>query len=205
VLVKHLDHQKFTLLIVLWFVGTIAVPFIHTFTEFDYNPLMFVFTDWAGYYLLGVYLVSIKPRRLTPYLMLFLGLLAAIVGDWYVTGVYGAGKTGYFHGYLSFNMILASAALFILLVNIPKAQIEKGKGNNAALRLMHWIGKNTLPFYLLHIIVLEVLQIGLLGFRYPYTGIVLIDAIGLFLSAFTLSAAIIYVVKKIPLACKLIG
>jgi len=203
VLTKHIDRKKFTILITLWFIGAVIAPLIHTFTLFDYNPVMFVFSDWAGYFLLGTFLIQSKIRRAVVYPVLIFGFLVAVLGAWVVTLAVGETATGFFHGYLSFNMILASAALFLILVNIPRERIENGNG--AVNRLMHWIGQNTLPFYLLHIIVLETIQIGLLGWRYPYTGIVLVDAMGLFLMAFAFSATIIYLLKKIPYVCKLIG
>jgi surface polysaccharide O-acyltransferase-like enzyme len=205
VLVKHIDRNKFLLLIILWFVGTTITPLIHTFTRFSYNPLMFVFTDWAGYYLLGMYLVGSKMSRKIVYPLIAGGLLVAIIGDWLITATMGQQLTGFFHGYLSFNMILASAALFLILVSIPKTKIESSNSNSVLNRVMHWIGQNTLPFYLLHIIVLETIQIGLLGFRFPYTGIVLVDAPALFVIAFTLSAVIIFCLKKIPFVNKLVG
>lgn len=203
VLVKHIDRKKFTLLLILWFVGTTIVPIIHTFTSFTYNPTMFVFMDWAGYYLLGTYLLTTKLRRTIAYPVLILGLLTAIAGDWYLTAALGEESTGFFHGYLSFNMIIAAAALFLILINIPKDRVESS--NKTVNRLMHWIGQNTLPFYLMHIVVLEALQLGLLGFHYPYTGIVLIDAITLFFTAFTLSAVLIYLLKKIPYVGRFLG
>jgi len=203
VLVKHIDRKKFSLLVALWFVGTAAVPIIHTFTSFSYNPTIFIFTDWAGYYLLGFYLLNTKVKPSISYLILIFGALVAVGGDWYLTATLGENSTLYFHGYLSFNMILASAALFIILVNIPKTRIENG--NKTAIRMMGWVGKNTLPIYLLHIIVLETLQLGLLGFLFPYSGLVLVDAIALFLATFTISALLIYSLKKVPYLNKLVG
>jgi surface polysaccharide O-acyltransferase-like enzyme len=202
VLVKHLNRAKFKVLLVLWFMGTVTVPLIHTFTSFDYHPV-FVFMDWGGYFLLGTYLVNSEMRRSVVYPVLAFGFSVAVLGAWIVTSTVGEAETGFFHGYLSFNMILASAALFLTLVNIPRERIEKGNG--APERFMHWIGQNTLPFYLLHIIVLEVVQLGLLGWRFPYTGIVLIDAPVLAAVGFALSAVIIYVIKKVPYLCKLVG
>jgi len=164
---------------------------------------MFVFSDWAGYFLLGAFLIQSKIHRTVVYPVLAFGFFVAVLGSWIVTLTVGETVTGFFHGYLSFNMILASAALFLILVNIPRERVENS--NPTANRLMHWIGQNTLVFYLLHIIVLETIQIGLLGWRYPYTGIVLVDTVGLFLMAFAFSAIIIYLLKKIPYVCKLIG
>jgi len=203
VLVKHIDRKIFSLLIALWFIGTVSVPIIHTFTSFNYNPALFIFSDWAGYYLLGFYLLNTKIKPSLTYPVLILGALVAVGGDWYLTATLGENSTLYFHGYLSFNMILASAALFLILVNIPKTRIEDS--NKIAIRVMRWVGKNTLPIYLLHIIVLETLQLGLLGFLFPYSGLVLVDAIALFIATFAISALLIYSLKKVPYLSKLVG
>ncbi len=202
-LVKHIDRKKFKLLLAIWFMGTISVPLVHTFTNFDYNPVMFVITDWVGFFLLGIYLTNTKIHSAIAYLGLILGLLVAIVGDWFLTAAMGEQYTGYFHGYLSFNMIIASAALFLILIRIPKRKIDTS--NIAINRLIKWIDQNTLPIYLVHIIVLESLHLGLLGFSFPYTYNLLVDVPLITLVTFVLSAAIVYPLKKIPYVTKLIG
>ena len=202
-LVIHLERKKFTFLMIIWFVGTISVPLIHTFTAFSYNPLTFVFTDWVGYYLLGIYLQNTKVRSSIIYLAASLGLLVAVLGSWFITTLYGEQYTGFFHGYLSFNMIIASAALFLILIGIPRTKVETGNGTFN--RLLHWIGQNTLPIYLVHIIVLESLHLGLLGFFLPYTHDLLIDVPVVAFVTFVLSSTIIYVLKKIPHVSKLMG
>jgi surface polysaccharide O-acyltransferase-like enzyme len=203
ILVKHIDRNKFTLLIAIWFVGTISVPIIRTFTSLSFDPFMFVITDWVGFFLLGIYLVNTKIHSAVAYVGLAFGLLVAIFGEWFLTASMGEQATGYFHGYLSFNMIIASAALFIILISIPKSRIENG--NATVNRLIRWIEQNTLPLYLVHVIVLETLHLGLLGFRFPYTNNLLIDVPLIALVTFVLSAVIIYPLKKIPYVAKLIG
>lgn len=203
ILVKHIDRKKFTLLLSLWFVGTVLTPIIHTFTTLSFNPLMFVFMDWVGYFLLGTYLAKTKIRSGLLYAALIFGLLTAIIGDWLVTATLGHTYTGYFHGYLSFNMIIASAALFALLIAIPpsRAQTRLGSVN----RVMHWIGQNTLGIYLLHMIVLETLAIGLLGFTIPYIDNPIIRIPTIAGIVFVITAAIIYPLSKIPYLKRLIG
>ncbi len=203
ILVKHMDRKKFTFLLVIWFAGTVVVPLIHTFTAFDYNPEMFVFTGWVGYFLLGIYLLNTKMRRSIVYLAMALGLLVAIVGDWLLTATAGEQATGFFHGYLSFNMIIASAALFLILVGIPRTRVESGHG--VVNRVIHWVGQNTLPIYLAHIIVLESLQLGFFGFAWPYTNNLLVDVPFIAFVTFVLTAAIVYLLKKIPYITRLIG
>jgi len=202
-LVKHIDRKKFKLLLAIWFVGTTLVPLVHTFTNFNYNPVMFVITDWVGFFLLGIYLTETKIHSTIAYLGLIFGLLVAIVGDWFLTASMGEQFTGYFHGYLSFNMIIASAALFLILIRIPRSRIASG--NVTINRLIQWIEHNTLPIYLVHVIVLESLQLGLLGFSFPYTYNLLVDVPLLALVTFVLTVAIVYPLKKIPFVMKLIG
>jgi len=202
-LVKHIDRKKFRFLLAIWFVGTISVSLVHTFTNFTYNPLMFVITDWVGFFLLGIYLTKTKIHSTITYLGLIFGLLVAIIGDWFLTASMGEQYTGYFHGYLSFNMIIASASLFLILIRIPHSRIYRG--NIKINRLIKWIEHNTLPIYLVHIIVLESLHLGLLGFSFPYTNNLLVDVPLITLVTFTLTAAIVYPLKKIPYVMKLIG
>jgi surface polysaccharide O-acyltransferase-like enzyme len=120
-----------------------------------------------------------------------------------MTAFYGEQQTGFFHGYLSFNMIIASAALFLILISIPRTRVESGNGSFS--RLLHWIGQNTLPIYLVHVIVLESLHLGLLGFYLPYTHNLLIDVPVVATITFVLSSTIIYLLKKIPYVSKLMG
>ena len=200
---KHIDRRKFKFLLTVWFVVTISVSLVHTFTDFNYNPLMFVITDWVGFFLLGIYLTKTKIHSFLAYLGLFFGLLVAIMGDWFLTASMGEQYTGYFHGYLSFNMIIASACLFLILIRIPHSKIDIGRV--IINRLIHWIEQNTLPIYLAHIIVLESLHSGFLGFSIPYTNNLLVDVPLITLVTFVLTVAIVYPLKKIPILTKLIG
>jgi surface polysaccharide O-acyltransferase-like enzyme len=202
VLVAHIDSKKFTLLLFLWFAGTVITPIIHTFTDFAFNPLSFVVLDWLGYFLLGVYLLNAKVRSTFAYLGLFGGVAVAVAGAWLLTATMGEAYTGFFHADLGFNMIIASASLFILLTRFPQVKIENHVNLN---NTIHWIGQNTLPIYLIHIMVLETLQLGLLGFQFPYTQNFLLDAFFLTGVTFAVSVAIIYPLKKMPYLSKLIG
>ncbi len=114
ILVKNLNYRMLTYLLVIWFAGTVAVPLIHTFTDFNYNPVMVIIVGWVGYFILGIYLIKAKTRPYKLYILFLFGLLVAILGDWLVTASFGEDYTGFFHGYLSFNMIISSVALFTL-------------------------------------------------------------------------------------------
>ncbi|MCW3995395.1 MAG: acyltransferase family protein [Candidatus Bathyarchaeota archaeon] len=203
VLVKHLNRGLFAYLIALWFVGTVSTTYIHVFTEFEFNPVMFVFFDWIGYYLLGIFLLSISIRRQTAYLAAAFGFLGAIVGDWLLTATAGEHYTGYFHSYMSATVIVGAAGLFFLLVSLPSTCIE---GNFKVSRVIHWIGQNTLPIYLIHIIVMVSLTNQVFGvYLNSLTYMPLVDVPVFTFLVFSVSAIVVYALKKIPYVKKLIG
>lgn len=203
VLVKHLNRKLFSYLLILWFAGTVITPFIHTFTDFSFNPVMFVFFDWVGYFLLGIYLLNAKIRHSIAYAVAVLGLLGAILGDWAVTAIAGEQYTGYFHNYMSYNIILGSAAIFFILISVQPSRITSHTKLN---RAIHWVSQNTLPIYLIHMIVLETLSLGIIGYTFnaltlnPIVDVPIFTAI-----VFAVSAALVYALKKIPYVTKLIG
>jgi surface polysaccharide O-acyltransferase-like enzyme len=203
ILVKNLSRRMFTYLLAVWFAGTVFVPIVHTFTNFNYNPVMVVIEGWVGYYLLGIYLLNAKASKWKLGVILFFGVVAAVIGDWLVTASFGESYTGFFHGYLSFNMILASAALFTLFVFTPKARVESRYG--VVNRFVGWVGQNTLPIYLIHMMVLETISLGLLGVTPIYSGNPLLDVPMLTALTFGLSVLIVYPLKKLAFVAKFIG
>ncbi len=204
VLVKHLDHERFKYLLILWFVGTVSIPLINTFGSFNFNPVIFVFTGWIGVYLLGVYLQKVKVRTWILVLGAALGLSGAVVGAYVTAAFVGERVITFFHESLSFNMIIASVSVFLLLIAIPPSRIQSryGKVN----RLICWISQNTLPIYLFHLMVLESLELGFLGLTLnqatlpPIVEVPLVTMLTLLLSCL-----IIYPLNKIPLVKRLIG
>ncbi len=205
IIVKHLDRQKFTLFLAVWFIGTVFEPFMKIFLpNVGFNPVMFVFTGWAGTFLLGVYLLNRRVSSWKLCLCVIAGLLIAVIGDGVAPLFAGAQATGFFHEYLSFSIILASAGVFLLLAAVPKSKVEND--NSTISRFVNWVGKNTLGIYLVHIMVLETLEAGYLGLTVnmstvsPIIEIPLITAI-----TFVLTVAIVYALKKVPYVHKVLG
>jgi len=205
ILVKYLNQPKFTYFIAVWFVGTVIVPFMAFFLpNVGYNPVMFVFTGWTGCYVLGMYLLKNNNTKRTLWVCLFAGLTVAIIGDaiapYYVVGE----ATGFFHEYLSFNIILASAALFLLLAAVPACRIQNS--HSILSRLVCWLGKNTLGIYIVHVMVLETLQNGYLGVQLnmatlsPTVEVPLLTA-----AVLALTSIIVYGVNKVPYVNRIFG
>ena len=101
-------------------------------------------------------------------------------------------------------MIVASAALFLLLLAVPTQSLQtKHPRTNRIIKL---ISANTLPIFLFHVIVLETLQNGYLGFTLSVTSMNPLIAIPL-ITGLTLliCLAVIVPLKKIPYVKKIIG
>ena len=126
------------------------------------------------------------------------------MGTYLLVGTLGEQYTQFFHDASSFNVIITSIALFLILstLSLPKSAIQISGTN----RIFQLISKNTLPIYLFHVIVLETLQRGFLGFKIslntmsPIIEIPLITAVTLFICL-----AVIVPLKKIPYVKRIIG
>jgi surface polysaccharide O-acyltransferase-like enzyme len=204
VLVKYLDWQRFKYLVALWFVGTVTVPLINVLGGFSFNPVVFVFTGWMGYYLLGVFLQKIHLQKRILAFAATLGIVGAVLCAYLATAFIGEVVTPFFHESLSFNLIIASVAVYLLLISVPRGRIESRSGKLKA--ALHWFGQNTLPIYLMHYLILESLMFGFFGFALNAT--VLNPVIEIPLLAIVtlgLTAILVYVLKKIPIVKRLIG
>lgn len=203
IIVKYLDRVKFKFLLVVWAVGTVAVPFIDEWGIFSYNPVMFVFVDWAGYFLLGIFLLKSQIQRKLLYLCFALGLAWTVLADAFLPAITGGKFMGFFHEPLNLSLVIASAALFLLLASVPKIKMESHSNLS---RLLHWISKNTLAIYLLHIMVLETFVNGYLGFSLNMqTFSPILEIPVLTLATFAVTALIVYPLSKIPYLNRLIG
>jgi surface polysaccharide O-acyltransferase-like enzyme len=70
----------------------------------------------------------------------------------------------FFQEYLSPTMIFTTIVLFLLL-NTVKPPLNKDNVDHSKVhKLLNLISVNTLPIFFLHVIVLETIQLGYLGF-----------------------------------------
>jgi surface polysaccharide O-acyltransferase-like enzyme len=204
VFVKYLDWKRFKYLVALWFVGTVLVPLIIVFGPSGFNPVMFVFTGWIGVFLLGVFLQKVKVQSWILMLAAGLGLAGAVVGAYVSTALVGERVTLFFHESLSFNMIIASVAVYLLLISIPPSRVESSHAKVNG--VLHWIGQNTLPIYLFHYMILESLMFGFFGFTLNAAVLNPVIEIPLLATVtFVLTALIVYPLKKIPYVKRLVG
>jgi surface polysaccharide O-acyltransferase-like enzyme len=205
VFVAHANRSLLRYLLILWFIAASLLPLLHLITGFEADNNLFLFSGWMGYFILGMYLMGTQTKTKTLKRLFAAGILLTILGLWLMAYPFHSLEQYYFFAFtLSANVILSSIALFSLLVKHPQNWPRNNHPRSS--RLIHAISANTLPIFFLHIIVLETLNKGLLGFRIslmdisPIIEIPIATVVTLFICL-----GLILLIKKIPVLHKLIG
>ena len=204
VVIAYSNWKTLKYFILLLLAGTTVMYTFFLLEPFKLNANVFLLTGWVGYFLMGICLVKVQLRRSILYLIVVLGYMWTVLGTYLLVGTMGERFSHYFYDSFSFNVIIVSVALFLLLSSISPRKFENRfpRGNS----LICLISQNTLPIYLLHMIVLEILYKGYLGFKIsvttinPFLGIPLITVITLFVCL-----AVIIPLKKVPYLRRFIG
>ena len=165
---------------------------------------VFILTGIIGYFVFGAYVARLRVRPLLLYLGLIASSIFTIFGTYFVIRILGEAYSQFFLTAISFNVIIASITLFLILATVQNRTIEtKIPRGNIVLRV---ISENTLPIYLFHIIVLETLQRGIFGFKLSVTTINPIIEIPLVtVVTLLICLAIIVPLKKLPYVKRIIG
>ena len=205
IFVAHANRSLLRYLLILWFIAASLLPLFHLITSFEVDKNLFLLSGWIGYFILGLYLMGTMPKTKTLKRLFAAGVILTILGSWLMAYPFHSLDQYYFFAFtLSANVILSSVALFSLLIKHPPNW--PGNSHPRFSRLIHAISANTLPIFFLHIIVLEALNKGLLGFRIslmdisPIVEIPIVAVVALFICL-----GLILVMKKIPVLNKLIG
>jgi fucose 4-O-acetylase-like acetyltransferase len=179
------------------------IPLLGIFDDHILTNMVFFRLEWIGYYVLGYYLLKVKIRPLYLYLSILFGMAYTLVGTYIVQFTIGGEYTYFFLEPLTANIMLIVVPIFLLLQNslAPKMQNISPQFKT----IIHKIGQNTLPIYILHPIVLETFQNGYLGFRISVNTLTPAWEIP-FLAILTLFVCltISLILKKIPIIQKLL-
>ena len=233
VIVAHADRNLIKYLLVIWFLGASVLPLFTLVTSLHLDSNVFVLSGYFGYFFLGVYLLSITVRRSIIAILFAVAIALTALGTYIIAWTIGGGTMFFFQEYLSPTLILAAVSMFLLLSTFKEPQCaslvtqassltqtaipalvtqqttltEKPSHHKSLSRkLMHAISVNTLPLYLFHVMVLETIQYGYLGFA--FNGNVMnsiIEVPVMTVIVLFVSLGIILVMKKVPILNKLIG
>jgi surface polysaccharide O-acyltransferase-like enzyme len=209
ILVAYSDWRLIKYFLIIWFVGTGIVSLLTLNASISpqavwFGDNVFILTGIIGYFVFGAYVTRLRVRPLLLYLGLIASSIFTIFGTYFVIRILGEAYSQFFLTAISFNVIIASITLFLILATVQNRTIEKKiPRGNIVLRV---ISENTLPIYLFHIIVLETLQRGIFGFKLSVTTINPVVEIPLVtVVTLLICLAIIVPLKKLPYVKRIIG
>jgi surface polysaccharide O-acyltransferase-like enzyme len=191
-------------LIALWFASVAVLPLVQLGFGYMLDAGVFVLGGFIGYFVMGNYLQKITLRNALLYGVLAASFVCTVFGTWLMTyPLSGLQQSNYFLGYLTVNVIVGSVALYLLLIKVKPTW----PGINHPLRpLVHAISNNTLPIFLFHVIILEIFERGLLGFKISYTTLSPIIEIPLLaVLTFLITLGLVLLMRRVPVLKKLIG
>jgi len=203
VLIAHANRNLIKYSLILWFIATGIIPLIGLFHSNILENRVFLHLEWVGYFVLGYYLLKTKIRPIFLYVGFFGGLIYTLIGTYLIQLTLGGVNSWFFVEPISANMIVISIAMFLMLRNVSATKIQNKFPKFS--KLLRLISQNTLPIYLMHIIILETFQNGFLGIRISVNTLPPIWEIP-FLAVITMfiCLGIALVLKKIPILQKIV-
>lgn len=205
VVIAYAKQPILRYLILLWFIGVAVLPIIELAVGLTLNTAVFLIGGFVGYFVLGIYLQKINVRSSILYILLILAFVSTVFGIWLMNYPLNAlGQNYFFFGYLTVNVVVGSVALFLILSKFNPDW--PGSNHTRLKRVIKLISRNTLPIFLLHVIILESFERGFFGVKLSYTTLNPIIEIPL-IAVLTLfiTLGLILLMRKVPVLKKLIG
>lgn len=206
--IAHADEVILKYFVTIWVIGVAIIPFFGLFTIFTLNSNVFALTGYVGFFVLGSYLSTVQIRRRTLGFFIVLGIALTAFGTYALAATVGGTEMYFFQQYFSPTVILVSVMMFLLLFTFkpPAPALENDSKPSNGNRLIKLISQNTLGIFFIHVMIIESIENGYLGFainRDTFNPIIeapLLTVIVLFASL-----AIILLLKKVPYMKKIIG
>ena len=164
IFLAHAEDNLVKYLVVLWLLGAAFIPVAGILTTYQLNNEVLTITGYVGYFVLGTYLLTVQVRRQTLSLFMILGVALTAIGTYIIAGTVGGGEMYFFQQYLSPTIILAAVMVFLLLITVKPAPVQKETKPSKVNKFVKLISVNSLPIFLFHVMVLETIQRGYLGF-----------------------------------------
>ncbi len=151
------DPRLLWYLIGLWLVFQPILTMAGTWWNFHINISAPLATGFVCYFILGYLLgeMRLSPARITIAAFLWAAGAAATVAGTFYSSLGATQYNGFFYDFLSLNVILASAAAFVLLRWLAQARFFDSPRVHAITRSL---AAATFGIYLIHILVIEILK-----------------------------------------------
>lgn len=199
--VQNASRTNLRYFLLVWFVGVTVLPVITHFTQFSIRIDLAVTTAYVGYFVLGYYLrdFSLSRRQLLPCLLIVVATMVMTeLGTYWLMINQGGKFNAILLNNLGFNMVIISVGLFLFLKSVPyDALFARLPLLGRAVALL---ASCSLGVYFVHVLIMELLASGQLGFKLNW--LTFGPLIGIPLDAFVvlvLSIAVVWCMQRLPI------
>jgi len=201
------DCQYFILTsFILAILYSIFIHFLWKLRLIEFLNAVTLFIPFIGYFLMGSYIRhnEITWRTAGSSLLFSMALLITVLGGFILEKNFGRNSMGlYLYNYLSPTVIMMSVLWYLILQRIGPVFSNYLSQNGWMEKMCYQFSRASLGIYILHPLILEVLdkRCGLSAFSFtPWLGILIITLI-----TTVLSFAIVLLVRRIPYLRYLFG
>jgi surface polysaccharide O-acyltransferase-like enzyme len=188
----------------LWLLFQSAMNFAKYFTDFKISISVPLTNGFVGFFVLGYLLGPWRLSRFTAILTAAAWILATLVtifGTYFLTRASGKFEN-YFYGFMTPNVIVASATGFLLLKWISETWDFASPKTHHFIRLL---AAASFGIYLVHVLVIEVLQTWIPGYHLdtfignPLWSIPLVTIV-----VFASSFLFVWLLQKVPVLSRIV-
>jgi surface polysaccharide O-acyltransferase-like enzyme len=153
----------------LWIVSSVIRPAIESRLRIPLGYYLEPAYGYVGYFVLGATLSIYLTRKLKTrwlalcIISLLVSYIFTLVGTYLLTASNEGRLDEYFYSHFSPNVIIMSIASFVLIRELGIRLGQKFEESNASLRLITFAGTASFGIYLLHMMVFDLLNSGVLG------------------------------------------
>jgi surface polysaccharide O-acyltransferase-like enzyme len=199
VFTRHASRAQLWYFVLLWFLSSAALPMLQRLTGIHLGIGWTVTLGFVGYYVLG--------HMLCDWTLSGGQMIGAIAGVVLLAGLTAAATYGItvasngtlnetFYDNLSPNVVLMAALLLLVLRSLPLDHIER---HNSARTALERLGEVAFGIYLVHPMIQEALQGGMLGVSLSGLSFVPLLSVPLTaLAVFGLSLLVVLLIRRAP-------
>jgi len=206
VFVKNASQDLMYYFVILWFIAVAVIPFFEKLVLTPSKIDLKMISGFVGYLVLGYLIGKYKVNRKYFILAVFVAItmiIITVMGTYLLTIRGGGELNKYFFGYLTPNVIFMSVSFFVILKYLSDRHILIN--NNKINFIIQKMSSASFGIYLIHIMVLDVLYNGALGFSLKPEFFSVIFSIPLTaISIYFLSFFMVLLLKRIPWVCKIV-
>lgn len=200
VYIRHAHRENLTYFLIVWLVTVALLPLTKRFLGFEVGIDVVVTTGYVGFFVLGHYLrdVTLTRRQVIPVLLtVVVALLFTQSITYALTIRTEGGYDNFFEANDSLNLLLVAVGLFLFFKTIDYGALFQQVP--LLEKAVMWISSCSLGIYFVHVLIIEELASGRLGFTLSAASFhPLVSIPGIALLVMALSVIVTLVLKQIP-------